>query len=375
MAENFGQLLRKYRREQGFSQWELYGELAERGLGYTGVRSGSIVSRWESGKRKPPSYETILALEQILQVPDGLLASAAGYPPTKGRHKEDFSASLREWANQVAGLVLEAENRATSFVGQGLATQLDTLAPRVFKSLGCYDIGLKAVSDTLHLLGQRFEVSMEALRDVQASLERRKNLREQILINAKAGCEALGSVELVENNFALVTYHFFARGDKAWLKDDHFQVLKLSAVGPPCRGVECPRCTHQISLQEWDTRKFVCPEHEVPLVESLPIPLPKPPTNPTSLYEESVVPIEYIALEYSSKESLSLRIPKMLPFSELVIAAGDTASITSLRYFVQELLLCTPSALREEVHKNEECLQNRYAELLQALRSTPIAEP
>jgi transcriptional regulator with XRE-family HTH domain len=374
MAENFGQLLRKYRRERGFSQWELYGELAERGLGYTGVRSGSIISRWESGKRKPPSYETILALEQILQVPDGLLASAAGYPPTKGRQKDDFSASLKEWANQVADLAQDAESRAASFVGQGLATQLDALAPRVFRSLGCYDIGLKAVSDTLHLLGQRFEASLEALRDVQSSLERRKTLREQILINAKHGCEAFGSVELIDNNFTLAAYHFFARGDKAWLDDDHFQVLKLAAVGPPSRGVECPRCTHQISLQEWDTRKFVCPEHEVPLVESLPIPLPKPPMNPTSLYEESVVPIEYIALEYSSKETLSLRIPKMLPFSEIVIAAGDTASITSLVRFVQELLYAS-SALRKEVHINEEHLKDRYAELLQALRSTPVAEP
>jgi len=374
MAENFGQLLRKYRREQGFSQWELYGELAERGLGYTGVRSGSIVSKWENGKRKPPSYETILALEQILQVPDGLLASAAGYPPTKGRHKEDFSAPLREWANQVAGPVLEAESRAISFVGQGLATQLDTLAPRVFRSLGCYDIGLKAVSDTLHLLGQRFEASLGALRDVQSSLERRKTLREQILINAKDGCEAFGSVELIDNNFALAAYHFFARGDKTWLEDDHFQVLKLAAVGTPCRGVECPRCTHQISLQEWDTRKFVCPEHEASLVESLPLPLPKPQMNLTSLYEESVVPIEYIALEYPSKETLSLCIPKMLPFSEMVIAIGDTASVTGLRNFVQDWL-CTSSALREEVHINEEYLQRKYAELLRALRSTSVADP
>lgn len=374
MAENFGQLLRKYRREQGFSQWELYGELAERGLGYTGVRSGSIISRWESGKRKPPSYETILALEQILQVPDGLLANAAGYPPTKGRQKDDFAASLKEWANQVADLAQEAESRAASFVGQGLVTQLDTLAPRVFKSLGCYDIGLKAVSDTLHLLGQRFEASLEALRGVQSSLEQRKILREQILVNAKDGCKAFGSVELIDNNFTLAAYHFFTRGEKAWLGDDHFQVLKLSAVGPPCRGVECPRCTHQISLQEWDTRKFICPEHEVPLVESLPIPLPKPTMNPTSLYEESVVPIEYIALEYPSKETLSLRIPKMLPFSELVIAIGNTASITSLMRFVQELLYAS-SALRKEVHINEEHLKDRYAELLQALRSTPVAEP
>ena len=89
MTEKFGQLLRKYRKERGFTQWELYGELAERSLGYTGVRSGSIISRWESGKRKPPPYETILALEQILQVPDGLLASAAGYNRSSKETEEE----------------------------------------------------------------------------------------------------------------------------------------------------------------------------------------------------------------------------------------------------------------------------------------------
>ncbi|HEY82520.1 MAG TPA: helix-turn-helix domain-containing protein [Dehalococcoidia bacterium] len=83
MTEKFGQLLRKYRRERGFTQWELYGELSQRDPHYTSLKGGSIVSRWESGQRRPPPYQTILALEEILEVPDGMLARAAGYPEAK----------------------------------------------------------------------------------------------------------------------------------------------------------------------------------------------------------------------------------------------------------------------------------------------------
>ena len=97
MAEEFGEMLRKYREKRGFTQWELYGELAEQVPRYTGVRSGSIISRWESAARKPPPYETILALEKILEVPDNLLLKAAGYASVKGREEGDLSTFVKEW--------------------------------------------------------------------------------------------------------------------------------------------------------------------------------------------------------------------------------------------------------------------------------------
>jgi len=100
------------------------------------------------------------------------------------------------------------------------------------------------------------------------------------------------------------------------------------------------------------------------------------------LYEESliaigssvvpIVPIEYIALEHPSKKALSLRIPKMLPFSELVIAVGKTTSIRKLRHLVKDFLRASP--LRVEVCRNEEDLQRSYAKLLESLRSTPTTD-
>ena len=86
-----------------------------------------------------------------------------------------------------------------------------------------------------------------------------------------------------------------------------------------------------------------------------------------ALYEESVVPIEYIAVEHPSKAALSMRISKMLPFSELVMAVGETDSMSRLRRFVQDFL--QTSSLREEVHRTEGSLQSSYTQLLDTLRS------
>jgi len=281
-------------------------------------------------------------------------------------------------------LLTREMDKGFGFMGQLIATELDKWTSRVYRSFGCYDIGLKLLRDTLCAgLGQRFEDWLgEEIRSVESSMERRKSLQDQILVNAKSGCQSPGSIELVDNNFVLAGYHFLARGDEAWLEDDRFQVLQLFGEGSPCRQLECPRCTYQIFLQQWDTREFVCPEHGVPLVIPAPYPLPKPPVNHTDLYEESliaigssvvpIVPIEYIALEHPSKKALSLRIPKMLPFSELVIAVGKTTSIRKLRHLVKDFLRASP--LRVEVCRNEEDLQRSYAKLLESLRSTPTTD-
>jgi len=373
MTEKFGELLRKYREKRGLSQWELYGELAERRPRYTGLRSSSIISRWESGTRKPPSYETILALEEILEVPDNLLLKAAGYPPAKGKQEGDLSTFLREWAKQIdamAPIWERWENAALSITGLTIGARLNTIAQRIFRSLGCYDVlEFKMLHDILSLcLGHRFDAQVgKMLKDIQSSLQRRKSIQEQILGDAKSGCQSLRSTELVDNNFVLVVYHFLARGDETWLEDDRFQVVQLYQESSVCRFMECPRCTHQISLQEWDKREFVCPQHRVPLVVSSPRSLPKPPENRTALYEESVVPIEYIAVEHPSKAALSMRISKMLPFSELVMAVGETDSMSRLRRFVQDFL--QTSSLREEVHRTEGSLQSSYTQLLDTLRS------
>lgn len=293
---------------------------------------------------------------------------------------ESITKFLKEWAKNIAGPAREIESRALSLLGQGLATQLDTLTPRVLSSFGCYDIGLKALRDMLSVgLGQRFDAWLEQpLKDVESSLERRRIIWQQILTDARGGCKSLGSVELVDNNFALAAYHFLARGDGTWLKDDHFQVLELGPPGQMRLLLKCPLGDHNLYLQEWDTREFICPSHDVPLVQkegaiSSPlIEVVHASGIQMNLYQESVVPVEDIAMKYPSKVALSVRIHRMLPFSELVIAVGETDSMPRLRRFVQNFLQA--SSLREEVRRNEGRLERSYVDLLEASRSTPATD-
>lgn len=288
-------------------------------------------------------------------------------PEEQGRNPWEVMASLAQ----------QAESRGLTIIGQAVASELDRLAPHFVRSFGCYDIELKHLHDTLSAcLGQRFDTWIGGLlKDVESFLERRRTIQEQIPNDAKDGCESLGFVKLIDNNFALAAYHFLARGDETWLGDDRFQVVELGLVGPARRQLECPRCPYYISLQGWDTRGFTCPEHEVPLVQkevviSPPLVLRKAP----GLYEESVDPIEDIATEHLSKGALSLHMPKMLPFSEVVIAVGEMPSMPKLTRFAQDFLR-TSSALREEVRGNEDGLQRSYAKLLQTLRSASAAGP
>jgi hypothetical protein len=90
------------------------------------------------------------------------------------------------------------------------------------------------------------------------------------------------------------------------------------------------------------------------------------------LYQELVTPVEDIAVKYPHEEALSMRIPKMLPFSEVVIGAGEADSMPRLKSFVQDFLRASPS--RQEAQQNEVTLQRSYASLLETLRSAPAAE-
>ena len=85
-----------------------------------------------------------------------------------------------------------------------------------------------------------------------------------------------------------------------------------------------------------------------------------------------LTPVEDIAVKYPSKVALSVRIPKMLPFSEVVIAVGDADSLPKLKPFVQDFLGASPSV--EEAQRNEVSLQRSYTILLETLRSAPSGE-
>jgi len=67
-----------------------------------------------------------------------------------------------------------------------------------------------------------------------------------------------------------------------------------------------------------------------------------------------------------------VRIPKMLPFSEVVVAVGDVDSLPKLKAFIQGFLRVSSS--RQEAQQNEVSLQRSYTSLLETLRSAPAAE-
>jgi len=82
--------------------------------------------------------------------------------------------------------------------------------------------------------------------------------------------------------------------------------------------------------------------------------------------------VEDIAIKYPSKVALSIRVPRMLPFSEVVIAVGDADSLPKLKPFVQDFLGASP--LRQEAQRNEVSLRRSYANLLETLRSARSGE-
>jgi len=303
----------------------------------------------------------------------------ATYKPTgqkKRRPGEPTEPPLGFDQSQWTSLTGMIESGLLFMVGQNIAAQLATLEPRVMRSFGCHDIGLKRLQHALSLYpSRRLDAWLDNIRGVESLLLRRKTIQEQILSEAKNGCKSLGSIEFVDNNFVLVAYHFLARGDGPWLEGDRFQTLELGALGSWCPPVWCPLCDYNLRLQQWDTRQFICPGHNIPLitrVDASPIGIGYTPGMEMELYHEPVTPVEDIAMKNPSQAALSVRIPKMLPFSEVVIAVGDMDSIPRLKAFVQDFLRASPS--RQEAQQNEVSLQRSYTSLLETLRSALAAE-
>jgi len=287
---------------------------------------------------------------------------------------QDLSMPLEEVNRMLTGLVRLTGSGIESRVRQDLPV---VLYNSILRSFGCYHIEqLKLMHNVLSLcLGRRFDAWIgKDLKNIESSLGRRRTIQEQIATDAKSGCKALSSVEFVDNNFALAAYHFLIRGDETWLEEDRFQVqgLDVGLPGSTYRRVWCSRYGCSLTLDERDMRRFICPWHDVPMVESPPSPPSESPVTVMPPYEESVSPIEHIAWKYHDKASLSLRIPKMLPFSELVIAVGETASMPKLTRFLQDFLRA--SLLREKAQRNEDGLRISFTNLLETLRSAPATD-
>jgi len=332
---------------------------AHHDLGWSFAKIGSIFNR------DPRTVQKVIATYK----PTGQKKR----PPGEVR-EPPLGFDQRQWTS-LTGMI---ESGFLFMVGQNIATQLAKLQPRVMRSFGCHDIGLKHLQHALSLYpSRRLDAWLDSIRDIESLLVHRKTIQEQILTEAQNGCKSPGSIEFVDNNFALAAYHFLARGDNSWLENDRFQTLELGSLGPWCPPVWCPLCDYNLRLQQWDTRQFICPGHNVPLI-------PRKDVSPTGICyapgmelevyqeQESVTPVEHIAVKYTSKVALSMRIPKTLPFSEVVIAVGDADSMPWLKSFVQDFLRASPS--RQEAQQNEVSLQRSYTSLLETLRSAPAAE-
>ncbi|MFP4642472.1 MAG: hypothetical protein ACOC6S_02985 [Chloroflexota bacterium] len=349
--------------------------------------SGIRAPTWYTVKRVLGEFET-LSPAQVGELPGALqqrwreLYSQGDQQEERQEAKEsDLSDLLREWARRSAGVAQETGSRLLSVMGQNLAAQLDTLTQRVFGSFGCYDIQLKAVRDSLsQVLGQQFDAWLaDELENVESSLLQRQTIQQEILAAAKSACETLGA-ESVYNNFSLAAYHFFARGDETWLADDHFQMVEMGTVESPSRHLECPLSPYySLELQRWDRRDFVCPVHELPLIEerreiSPSTPAHDIPATQTWPYQEQLVGIEDVARAYPSKACLSLRIPRLLPFSEIVIATSDVPAMDELKCALRDFLQ-DASGLREKTWTNEANLKRSWGRLLESLRSAPPFHP
>jgi transcriptional regulator with XRE-family HTH domain len=126
-SNNFGEILRHFRKENGLSQEGLGNELREKGEKYF---NKSTISRWENGTRKP-EIETIRDLGEILGIDSGMLLKAAGYSIELGsehqssdidlvvlKKKEEHNQRLTAVANSLLGKDLRNVTRWVNSNGQ-----------------------------------------------------------------------------------------------------------------------------------------------------------------------------------------------------------------------------------------------------------------
>lgn len=111
MSEGFGDILKKYRKAQkDLTLQKLAERLTE--AGYE-VAHKSTISKWETGKTKPPELAVDL-LEEILSVPPGVLQGAAGYKiPEAGSVSKARAEHFDRLVEFVAELLADGVSTAT----------------------------------------------------------------------------------------------------------------------------------------------------------------------------------------------------------------------------------------------------------------------
>ena len=218
---------------------------------------------------------------------------------------------------------------------------------------------------------KEFAKVCQSLTAFEQGLRERGILQRKYEERVQEASRALGAVELTRN-FGLAAYHFYVRGDESWLREENFQTLAFGTLNTQFNFFKCPQCSYFLTLQSWDQREFICPQHGSPLIRVRPefswSPSVSLPESQEGLYIEEIEPVEKFARERPSQAGLSLRIPQAMPFSEWVIAVGEIKIMSRTVALIRELLLAS-LPLSEKASQNEQTLQDSYTKLMNLLRS------
>lgn len=311
-------------------------------------------------------------VDKQANTPQQSIGTTKERPPSRPEGTAPPWAQADKTLARLAEGLAEGVERGQALLGQLLASQLERPLSSALKSFSCHKLGLKALSDMLSVLPTEVITARKAgelLIGIEQQLGQRERIQQQIEREAREALAMLGPFGLTQN-FSLAAYHFYVRGDDSWLCDERFQVISFAPGGGSVKWQRCPQGDYTLRVEAWDTRSFICPEHGASLMlQDTPSwsPLAKPPESQTGLYIEDVVAIEDIVWEQPEGAGLSMRIPQMLPFSELVIAVCEVSTMPKLTSLVQDFLLA-PSARRDGARRNEADLQGSYEKLMTMLR-------
>jgi len=191
----FCRLLRQYRKERHLTQQALMDKLNSQGYSYT----ASAISKWESGKRRPPA-DVVEVLEDILESPKAWLLKAAGYradaqirlspvvAPEQAKHFQELSIALLALASNLESYREQIDIDSGSRVGDvvyggwlndinGILDALSVEMHKVDKSVALHLLchlkeefpELANISDWAQLLGDKISHDFIARLELKAN--------------------------------------------------------------------------------------------------------------------------------------------------------------------------------------------------------------
>jgi DNA-binding MarR family transcriptional regulator len=259
----------------------------------------------------------------------------------------------------------------------GLAEELGKLRASPLRSFSLHKLSLAALDVVGLGLRRRFPdwEGWARLDHVEGLLDRRRALQGR-LAEELGNHPAIGNGSPVQPHLGLAAYHYLVRGNEGWLSLERLQVLVLGGESAVLKGLGCQvwDCPYEVPVSSWDTREFACPEHGQGLTvawEGLPrlaVSAMLLGKLPPGVYQERVLGVEALRERYGGVAALSLRIPGVWPFTEVVLVVGDEPSVRELKHALPDAFKALgTSSIAGEVRHTEEQLDSAWGELLEAL--------